>query len=257
MIDIRGTFKTESMLLSATIMSIVVHCMIASLLFLCLKVNKLAPFIPTIISVDIRSLEPASEEKPHLRQPPRSKQHNKLHSDPPVRIMPVLAQFQKPKQVQEREPSTAQTVTRQTVKPPVSPPLQERIDSPHTLQVETNPVSMTFPDKSAPSRKTETVDINVKQSYLVALKEIIERHKEYPLIAKRGRMEGTVRISCTLTRSGEMREAIIADSSGHEILDKAALRAVRSAGRFPVVPNEIKSDPFCFVAPITFRLSAD
>ena len=240
--------------MSATIMSVVVHCMIASLLLLCLKVNKLAPFIPTIITVDIRSLEPVREEKPRVIQPPKAQSHNKLHSDPPVRIMPLQAQFQKPTQVQEKEPSPAQTVTSQTVKPPASMPLQERNDSP---QVGMNLVNLTSPDKSVPSRKVDAIGINVSQAYLAALKEIIERHKEYPLMARKGRMEGTVRISCKLTRTGEIIETSIAGSSGREILDRAAMRSVRTVGRFPVVPSEIKGDSFCFVAPITFRLSTD
>jgi protein TonB len=254
MIEVRRTLKTESLFLSATIMSVVVHCIIASLLLLCLKAKSMAPFIPTIITVDIRSLEPVREEKPRVIQPPKAQPLNKLHSDPPVRIMPLQTQFQKPTQVQEKEPSPAQSVTRQAVKPPVNTPLQVKNDSP---QPGMNPRNMTSPEKSASSNRAETVYIHVNQAYLAVLKEIIERHKEYPLMARRGRMEGTVRICCKLARTGEMREAIIAGSSGHEILDKAALRAVKSAGQFPVVPNEVEGDPFCFEAPITFRLSAE
>jgi protein TonB len=99
------------------------------------------------------------------------------------------------------------------------------------------------------------IEVKHEQAYLVALKEIIERHKEYPLMARRGRMEGTVRISCKLTRTGEVKEAKVESSSGYEILDRAALRSVRSVGKFPVVPTEIREDPFGFVAPITFQLS--
>jgi protein TonB len=90
---------------------------------------------------------------------------------------------------------------------------------------------------------------------MAVLKEIIERHKEYPPMARKGGMEGTVHIRCALWRNGELREAIIIKPSGYTILDNAALRSVISSGRFPVVPSEIKGDTFNFVAPITFRIA--
>lgn len=67
-------------------------------------------------------------------------------------------------------------------------------------------------------------------------------------------MEGTVIIGCVMTRNGQLKEAKITRSSGHDILDNAALRTVRSAGDFPPVPAEIKGDTFRFSAPITYRL---
>jgi protein TonB len=260
MIEMSRTLKTEYLFFSATIMSVVIHCMIASLLLICIKSMTRTPFSESVISVDIRSLEPDREEKPHVSQPPITQPVVKLHSEPPARIMPVKAQIQKPAQLQAREPTATPSIAGLTGKQPVSQPLQERNNfadkalSPHGG---TNPADMTFSVKSAPARGTEAADIHVSQAYLAALKEIIERSKEYPLLARRGRMEGTVRISCKLTRSGELREAVVAGSSGHEILDNAALRSVRSVGQFPVVPSELKGDPFCFIAPITFRLARE
>lgn len=257
MIEVKGTLKKETLLFSAIIMSVAVHCIFASLFFVCFKARSISPYIPAIISVDIRSLEPVTERKPHINQPHQVKPDKKLHSVPRDRILPLQAQSKKAILVEERELSPSRSITISTGKPQVSAPLQERKDSPFSPPVETNTSNMTSTDKSAPSQREETVDIHARKSYLEDLKEIIERHKEYPLMARKGRMEGTVRICCKLTRSGELKESMIAGSSGHEILDKAALRAVRAAGRFPSVPIEIKGDSFCFVAPITFRLSTD
>lgn len=249
--------KTESLLSSAIIMSFAVHCLIASLLFFCLKAIPLAPLPQTIISVDIRTLEPEIEKKQHVSQPPKSQPAEKLRSNPPAEITPLQAQVQKPA-LREKGPSPAPSIAKLIAEPPTSPPLQERNDSSDkSPRVRTNPADMTYPDKNIPSRGVEAVDTRAGQVYLATLKEIIERRKEYPLMARRGRMEGTVRISCKVSRSGELREAIIAVSSGYEILDKAALRSVRSAGRFPVVPSGIAGDPFCFVAPITFNLARE
>lgn len=260
MIEVSRTLKTEYLFFSATIMSVVIHCMIASLLVLCFKSMTRVPFPEKIISVDIRSLEPGREEKPHVSQLHKARPVDKSHSEQPVRIGPVQARVQKPAQVQAREPAPKPSIARPTDKPPVSPPLQARndsLDKALSPQSGTTPANMTFPVKSAPSRGAEAVDISARQAYLAALKGLIERRKEYPLIARRGRMEGTVRISCKLTRKGEIIDANIADSSGYGILDKAALRSVRSVGQFPVVPSVIKGDCFSFVAPVTFHLAGE
>jgi protein TonB len=258
MIEVRRTLKTESLFMSATIMSVLIHCMIASFLFFCIRAKPMESYIPKVISVDIMTLEPEQKETPHANLQSQTRPDVKLHPEPLTRIIPL--QVRKPVQLQVKEPSSVPFIAGPTVKALPNPPFQERnisLDKALSPQGVTNTADMTLLDKSGPSRRAKAVDIHVSQSYLAALKDIIEKHKEYPLMARRGRMEGTVRISCKLTRTGEMRESIIAASSGYEILDKAALRAVRSVGQFPVVPSEIKAEPFCFIAPITFHLARE
>jgi protein TonB len=93
--------------------------------------------------------------------------------------------------------------------------------------------------------------------YVAALRSAIERCKEYPLMARRQKLEGDVKIACQISREGELRGARILSSSGILILDNAALRTVRSVGRFPPVPPDLKGEPYSFVAPIAFRLTGD
>jgi protein TonB len=89
------------------------------------------------------------------------------------------------------------------------------------------------------------------------LRSAIERCREYPLMARRQKLEGDVKVACQISREGELREARIVSSSGISILDNAALRTIRSVGRFPPVPLELKGENFNFVAPIGFRLTGD
>jgi protein TonB len=221
----------------------------------------MAPYIPSIISVDILTLEPGRVEIPHVSHSSKARSVDRLHADPPAHIETRPAQLQKPAQLHVKEPSTVPSIAEAPVKQPVSTPNLEgndSLDKALSTQGAKNPKAMTLPDnKGVPLRRAEAVDIHVSQSYLAVVKELIERHKEYPLMARRGRMEGTVRISCKLTRAGELRESAIVGTSGYEILDKAALRSVRSVRQFPVAPSEIKDDPFCFVAPITFHLTRE
>jgi protein TonB len=93
--------------------------------------------------------------------------------------------------------------------------------------------------------------------YLAMLKEMIEKNKDYPVMARRGRVEGTSIIRFVLARSGRMKKAVILRSSGSGLLDNAALRSVREVGGFPPLPPEIDGQEIPFDVPITFRLSDD
>lgn len=121
------------------------------------------------------------------------------------------------------------------------------------------PVPDGVPQFTLPEQKGRqaSTDATVRSLYVTALRTAIERFKEYPLMARRQRLEGIVKVSCQISREGELRDARVVSTAGYSILDSAALRTVRSVGRFPPVPIELEGEPFSFVAPITFRLTAD
>jgi len=256
--------KMDSTILPATAISILFHCLIAALLIFCLKESGHLPLQQMIISVDIRALEPEIEEKPRVRPPAPAKPESKLTPRPLTHARTVQQPVQKTEAVQlpVQRPVPSQATPAET--PSVVTPIQGR--SEFTTKSLSTPISGLNQSRAetAVLKEKETLPatvgrLDMKQElvYLAALKEIIERNKEYPLMARKGGMEGTVRIRCALLRNGELRDATVIKPSGYTILDKAALRAVRSAGKFPGVPAEIKGDTFSFVAPITFRLAAD
>jgi len=76
-------------------------------------------------------------------------------------------------------------------------------------------------------------------------------------MAKKGMIEGTVMVQGKLARDGVLRQCIVTRSSGSGLLDNAALRAVRSVGRFPPLPVEIRGDELVFELPVSFRLSPE
>jgi protein TonB len=97
----------------------------------------------------------------------------------------------------------------------------------------------------------------MRVNYLQRCRGLIERHKEYPVMARKGRTEGIVIIRGTLARNGSLRECIVNRSSGSSLLDNAAVRAVRSVGQFPPVPPELHGGELVFELPVSFRLSAE
>lgn len=65
-------------------------------------------------------------------------------------------------------------------------------------------------------------------------------------------MRGTVRISFTVARTGEVSEARVLTSSGRKVLDEAALSAVRNA-KFPAPPPALANAPLSYEVPYIFR----
>lgn len=65
-------------------------------------------------------------------------------------------------------------------------------------------------------------------------------------------MEGTVNVSFVVTASGRVTSARVSRSSGNSRLDRAAVRAVRSA-RVPAPPAELGGSTHSFSIPVTVR----
>jgi len=92
------------------------------------------------------------------------------------------------------------------------------------------------------------------KEYSATLREEIEKQQRYPIMAMRGRQEGTVEVAFLLERSGRLLACHISRSCRHSILDRAALAAVKEVGRFPPFPDEINLDQATFVIPISFQM---
>jgi protein TonB len=75
----------------------------------------------------------------------------------------------------------------------------------------------------------------------------------YPALAKRMGLEGTVRLKVLISREGSALKIEIAQSSGHEILDKAATEAVRNWRFTPAHQGDSLVDEWVQV-PVVFRL---
>jgi periplasmic protein TonB len=114
------------------------------------------------------------------------------------------------------------------------------------------------PAASSATASGQTADsAGIRTGYIRQCRALIERHKEYPVMARKGMIEGTVVIQGKLARDGALRQCAVAKSSGSGLLDNAALRAVRSVGRFPPLPPEILGIELVFELPVSFQLLSE
>lgn len=94
-----------------------------------------------------------------------------------------------------------------------------------------------------------------EQIYIAKLTKWTTNFVNYPRNALRNEHQGTVRLTVTLSRDGRVRDVQILEKSEHETLNKAAVKAVRSASPYPAVPDTIKGDRFLFTVPVVFRMN--
>jgi len=94
-----------------------------------------------------------------------------------------------------------------------------------------------------------------RSAYAERVRKLIEKHREYPLMARKVRMQGVVLIRCRLTRAGVPVSTEVAAPSAYPLLDQAALRAVSCVRSFPPVPPEVEGEEVILEIPLRFRLS--
>lgn len=90
--------------------------------------------------------------------------------------------------------------------------------------------------------------------YLAAVRSQVENHKDYPAFARQLRQQGTVLVRVAIGPEGRLLDAVILNSSGHHSLDKAALAAIRNAGRFRSPEGFGLSQRVTIDIPITYKL---
>ncbi|MFB6264369.1 MAG: energy transducer TonB [Bradymonadaceae bacterium] len=83
----------------------------------------------------------------------------------------------------------------------------------------------------------------------------LRAHQTYPRTARRRSLEGTVMVEVTVGRDGAILDADIHRSSGHEILDRAALEAIQSLDKLPPPPEALAWDRKALRIPIKYQLS--
>lgn len=94
----------------------------------------------------------------------------------------------------------------------------------------------------------------IEDRYFRALREWLDRHKDYPRVAQRRGEEGTVVLAFTLNRFGMVLEHAIVRSSGHTILDNTVEHLIRRAQPLPAIPPEMNVELLQVIVPIEFRL---
>lgn len=84
----------------------------------------------------------------------------------------------------------------------------------------------------------------------------LEHYKFYPRAARRDRIEGTALLRFSLDRDGRLLARELVTSSGHAILDRAALDLLARAAPYPALPHDAALERIELTLPVDYRLVA-
>jgi protein TonB len=101
-----------------------------------------------------------------------------------------------------------------------------------------------------PAPVLEAVAPSVLEAYRQSISREIMRHLRYPRIAVMRKWQGKTVVEMQLAADGSVTRMIIAESSGKEVLDEAALKMVKKSLPLPKPPRGVRT----VKVPVVFRL---
>ena len=138
-----------------------------------------------------------------------------------------------------REPSVEQTVVTERPLPSVKDLLP----------------SATF--STSNGRASGPISLNTKDptyiNYFTKIKQSIEVQWEYPEMALRYGLQGRLALEFAIGADGRLEHLRVVRSSGSELLDQEAVRAIRAAAPFPPIPTWIKPVPLSISAAMEYH----
>ena len=96
-----------------------------------------------------------------------------------------------------------------------------------------------------------------QQLYIAELKRWSNKFTEYPRRALDRNQQGTVRVSVTIDRKGNVKNAEVIEETRHSLLNRGAIDIVENASPYPAIPNDITGENFTFSFPIIFQIKSN
>jgi len=129
--------------------------------------------------------------------------------------------------------------------------------APQPVRAAPAPAAAAAPMPLAPAPGPLPGDPRAKKAeldYFSLLSAHLNRRKSYPPEAKRAREEGVVTIRFTVDRDGNVSNAAIKRTSGHDLLDLATLDLLRRVAPLPRMPATMARDTVTIALPIEYAL---
>lgn len=167
----------------------------------------------------------------------------------------ATASAQTPTQLARRLRTATAELQRSAEQPVSKRPVQEPRNSSPAAQRPANAGAGSNTSTYSGERVTPgNLTASVLSEYLSELRRSLERHKRYPIGARRRRIQGTADLTLVVAANGEVLNARLARSAGDRRLDQAALRMVERAGRLPPLPPELERSQLELRVPVSFQL---
>lgn len=113
------------------------------------------------------------------------------------------------------------------------------------------------PASSSGSRTNGEHELSSEAKYRqvrAALNQALLPIFEYPNVARRRGWQGRVKVGLHVEASGDLSRVFLVESSGHSLLDKAAVKNVSSLRNVPAATQWLDSSGIEIVLPVSYRL---
>jgi protein TonB len=167
-----------------------------------------------------------------------------------AKVMTVQINLDKPKQAAEvMPPPTLVQPTVINVPMPVVPP-----SAPAPVVMMTAPPVAT-PAPPPPVQAPKAAAGQARQDFVARLLAQLNRFKQYPLAARKARIQGVVMLHFVMDAQGRVLRSDIAKSSGRPVLDAEALALIQRAQPLPPLPADYPTPTLDAVVPVEFSLN--
>jgi protein TonB len=210
-----------------------------------------APPIPAPAPPESVAPPPVAQPKPEPPKPEPPKPEPK----PPTKPKPV----EKPKPAEKpvEKPKPKPKPEKQHEPPPEPAPVKAIAPaSPAVARPAPRQLAATPPPSAKPIAPPAPVADNAaaEAAYRQKLQSLIAARKQYPRMAEKAEVEGTVTVSFTVLPNGTISGARVSQSSGNEWLDKAAVQAVNATSGALPFPAGIHKARWDFALKVNFKL---
>lgn len=180
---------------------------------------------------------PVKAKKPAPKKPLEQEPEEKAIKEPPMSSEPEV-------KAEEKKPDLPKKSAYA---------LLDGLDASKYASLDTKNPSTTNADDNKPISLDTTETKYV--SYFARIKRQIERVWVYPADAAQRGISGELTLRFQISRDGNLMGIVMVDKSGFEILDLAALKAVRGAAPFYPIPSTIDKDSLIILATFVYSPS--
>ncbi len=118
--------------------------------------------------------------------------------------------------------------------------------------VKTARQTSTEPSPTHQEKNSHTAEATFRERIMVKLRGALAAHFVYPMLARQRNWQGEVLLAFRLEQDGRISDARIARSSGHSLLDQAALNALGTVGTL----GEMLPRSLTLELPVIYRLES-
>ncbi len=206
--------------------------------------------IPVLETSPVRQVDRPDEPVTEVRRQPRAVPQVRSASQPQPdvprpAVQPVQAQESLVAEPTAPVPPAVTPVARaapatvQTAPPVAAGPVQPRPQAVAAV------IAM-----PAPQIPVMVVEPAALEAYRQSVSKEVMRHMRYPRVAVLRKWQGKTVVEMKLSADGEVIQVVVAESSGKDVLDDAALKMVRSSLPLPKPPQGVRT----VTVPVVFRL---